>query len=267
MNLEMVIAEYIDLGVTDYLETFKLQEKLAEKRAKDEIPDTILISEHYPTVNFGSREIHNTFSKILEKEIKKQGIEFTKENAINYLKKEKEIDFSQTSRGGGATFIGKGQINFYPIVKYERISQALMGIDKYKGIIDDIMNSVLKSYELNINIHTDSRNQDKDAKNSIRKDIWINKDGKDYKLGGKGIHTAKGVAYHGFNFYVKKESTEGFKYVNPCGYSSGELGVMSIEEALGKKIDLNDFKQKVLKEIKKKFKYNEIKRLQQVSIY
>jgi lipoyl(octanoyl) transferase len=264
MSLEMKTANYVDIGKTDYSETFKLQEELSEKRAKDEIPDTILISEHYPLINFGSREVHNTFSNVFLEELKKEKIEFNELNAISYLKK-KGIDFSRTSRGGGATFIGRGQINIYPIVKYEKISKTLMGVDKYKEIIDDVMFSVLKSYGLDVNIHVDSRKEDKDAGNSIRKDIWIRKNGRDYKLGGKGIHVSKGVAHHGFNFYVKKGSTRGFDYINPCGYSYQELGVTNLEEVLGKEVDLNDFKQRVLGEINKKFGYEKINKLNKIN--
>ncbi len=251
MDLEMRTANYFDLGKTDYSETFKLQEELSEKRAKDEIPDTILISEHYPTINFGMRGESNKFSDNLIKEMKSKGIEFTKENAIDYLKKEKEIDFSQTSRGGGATFIGSGQINFYPIVKYERISKNIFGPGGYLKIINSIMSDVLNDYGL------DAKKRSNNKKDG--KDVWIERNGRPLKLGGKGIKLSKGVAYHGFNFYVKKGSTDGFKYVNPCGYSSDELGVTNLEEALGREVSLEEFKQRVLEEIRRKFKYEEIK--------
>jgi lipoyl(octanoyl) transferase len=259
MNLEMKIAKYIDLGVTNYSETFRLQEELAQKRAQDEISDTILISEHFPVVNFGMREVHNTFSEKLKKEIENSGVEFTNKNAIEYLK-QKGIDFSRTSRGGGSTFIGPGQINFYPIVKYEKITKSLLGINQYKEMIDEIMYSVLRSYNLDVKIHNDNRNDDIQAKNSNRKDIWIEKAGESFKLGGKGIHIAKGVAYHGFNFYLNKDSIRGFNYVNPCGYDEKELGATSIEEVLGKKVSQENFKKRVLEEIKKKFEYDSIEK-------
>jgi lipoate-protein ligase B len=261
----MVVAECFDLGKTDYSETFVLQKRLAEKRIIKSIPDTILVSEHYPVVNFGMREVDNTFSDSLREEIEKEGADFCETKAIDYLRK-RGIGFSRTSRGGGATFIGEGQINFYPIVNYEKIAQAVMGIDRYKEIIDSIMYSVLKSYGLNVEVYNVSRRDEGDDKNSIRKDVWLREDGKDYKLGGKGIHISKGVAYHGFNFYVKKGSAKGFRYVNPCGCSPDELGVISVEEALGREVSLEDFKGRVLDEIKIKFGYEEIKRAGKLEI-
>ena len=255
MNLEMVTANYFDLGVTDYSEIFELQKQIAEKRAEDEIDDTILIAEHFPVVNFGSREVHNNFSEKFIKELESKGIEFTEENAINYLKT-KGIDFSRTSRGGGATFIRQGQINFYPIVKYERISQEILNIEKYKKIIDSIMHSVIEIYGIDAKIHKDLRNDDEDAKKSSRKDIWVVRDGKNFKIGGKGIYISRGVAYHGFNFYLKEGCTDGFEYVNPCGYKEDELKTISIEEVLGKKVDSLEFKNRVLREIQKQFRYD-----------
>lgn len=252
MNLEMKTANYIDLGMTDYFETFKLQEELAEKRLRDEIPDTILISEHYPLVNFGMREESNKFSDNFIKEMNSAGIEFTEENAIKYLK-ERDINFYRTSRGGGATFIGPGQINFYPIVKYERISKEIFGAGGYLKRINSIMQEGLNSYGL------DAKKRSSNKKDG--KDVWIERNGSPFKLGGKGIKLSKGIAYHGFNFYLKEKSTSGFKYVNPCGYSQKYLKVTNVEKALNKKIEAAHFKQNILNKIKEKFEYDSIEEI------
>jgi lipoate-protein ligase B len=75
-----------------------LQKRLAEKRIRKNIPDTILVSEHYPVVNFGMREVDNTFSDSLREEIEKEGADFCETKAIDYLRK-RGIGFSRTSRG------------------------------------------------------------------------------------------------------------------------------------------------------------------------
>jgi lipoate-protein ligase B len=120
------------------------------------------------------------------------------------------------------------------------------------------MNNVLRSYGLDTHIANDIRKDDPDAFKRDRKDVWLEKENVHYKLGGKGIHTSGPVAYHGFNFYVKKGSTFGFKFVNPCGYTNDELKTTSVEEALGKEISMDDFKKSVLYEIKSQFKYDQI---------
>jgi len=266
MDLEMRTAAYLDLGITDYNKVFRLQSELASKRAKNEIQDTIIITEHNPLINFGIREVHNSFSDYLYGILKEKNIEISEENAIKYLK-EIGIGFSRTSRGGGATFIGKGQLNIYPIVAYESITKNIFDVNGYKKIIDEIMDSVLKSYGLKTIIHKDTRKDDEEAEKSNRKDIWIEIGNKSFKLGGKGIHFSNGIAYHGFNFYVKKGCTDGFKYVNPCGYTSDELGVISIEEAIGKEIKMEDFKKRVVKEIKNRFNYNSFEEIKDFKIF
>ncbi len=258
MSLEMEIkrtANYIDLGITDYLETFKLQQQLVERRIKDEIPDIILISEHFPTVNFGRREKNNTFSDNLTQEMKSLGLEFNEKNAIKYLK-EKGIDFSKTPRGGGSTFIGPGQINFYPIVKYGRISKDFFGPGGYLKILDSIASETIDDYGLKTKKRTTNK---KDGK-----DVWIEINKKPFKIMGKGIAFDKGISYHGFNIYVKQGSTKGFRYVNPCGYSN--LGAISIEDALGKTIDTKKFKERVVKKIKEKFRYDSINKISTIEI-
>lgn len=260
MTLDERIAQIIDLGLTNYEDTYKLQQELTKARENNEIPDIILLAEHKPIVNFGMREIHNTFSDYLYNELKKQKKDETQENAIKYLEN-KDINFSRTSRGGGATYIGPGQLNIYPIVKYEEITGKSFDVNKYKEIIDNLMNDVLRSLYLDVKIAKDVREDDVKAKESNRQDVWLEIEGKKYKLGGKGIHIRKNVAYHGFNFYVKKESVSGFKYVDACGYNHEDLGTISVEDALQKNMNMEEFKNRVLQEIKTKFGYKTMSKI------
>ena len=101
MKLEK-IALYADLGITNYTDTFELQKRLAQKRERNEIPDIILVTEHYPIVNFGMVELYNQFSDYLYKELEKKGLKTSEKNAIKFLEL-KGIPFSKTQRGGGAT--------------------------------------------------------------------------------------------------------------------------------------------------------------------
>ncbi|MFP4568219.1 MAG: lipoyl protein ligase domain-containing protein [Candidatus Woesearchaeota archaeon] len=265
--MEKRIAQYIDLNKTNYLEVFELQKKIAEKRLKNEIPDTIIMTEHNPVINFGMTELYNTFSEKLYYELQEKNIEPTKENAIKYLNEIKKIPFTKTQRGGGATYIGPGQLNIYPIIDYEALTNQALGVNKYKDIINELMNNTIQSFKINSKI--DDQNlirkgkklEDERSKSGDRKDIWITENGKHYKLGGRGIHTKGKVAYHGFNFYVKKGSTNGFEYVNTCGYTPYELKTTSMEEASRKEINMNDFKERVLREIQKQFKYTELKEI------
>jgi lipoate-protein ligase B len=255
MSLEKRTAEWIDLGTTDYEETFKLQEYLAEKRKMGEIGDTILITEHLPLVNFGSANMHNKFSKELIDEVGTPD----ERKIINYLS-EKGVSFNKSERGGGSTYIGPGQLVFYPIVNYENIVNRPLGIGNYKYLIDEIMADSLKQVGIDAQVFkvTENLGEDGDNKRRDRKDVWITENGMYYKLGGKGIHASGAVAYHGFNFYLDDKSTNGFWYIDPCGYTKDELGVKSVGGVLGKDIDRNFFRDIVLGKMKNGFGYDEL---------
>lgn len=243
MALEDRIAQWIDLGTTEYRDTWRLQEELASKRKHNQIPDTILIAQHVPIINFGQRTEHNKFSDELYATLQNLGRNATEEEAIAYLK-EQGIDFFRNSRGGGSTYIGPGQLNIYPIVDLTDIPQVQGDIMRYKRLIDSIMFETLKSFGLAVQIHTDNRQIDVE-----RKDVWITKEGKHYKLGGKGLKASDTIAYHGFNFYVTPEATKGFIHIDPCGYTNDEIGVISTSGALGKEISIEAFRTRTLEKI------------------
>ncbi len=229
----------------------------------------ILVTEHFPTISFGRADYHNKFSKEI---IEKVGSKDEK-NIISYLNK-MGIGFRRSTRGGGSTYIGPGQLVFYPIVKYEEIVNRQFGVGNYESLIDQTMMSSLKKIGINAKIFkvVEKIGESKDidiekAREEIkqrkdRKDVWVTEDGKNYKVGGKGIKISKGVAYHGFNFYITDKGIEGFDYINPCGYTKEELGVKSVEGILGKKIDKSRFRDLILEEIKEKFGYKFIQQVE-----
>ncbi len=85
-------AWLIDLGTIEYGEAWHLQKSLVERRAAEEIPDTLLLLEHPHAVTLGRRG-----------------------------KREDVFDPSlpvfEVERGGEATYHGPGQLVGYPILK------------------------------------------------------------------------------------------------------------------------------------------------------
>jgi lipoyl(octanoyl) transferase len=255
MNLEKRIVKWVDLGLTDYKELDNIQKILAAKRELDQIGDIILVTEHFPVINFGSAPYHNKFSRGL---IEKVGS--ADENKIAKFLNGIGINFVKSSRGGGSTYIAPGQLIFYPIVKYEDIVGRHFGIGEYKSLIDKTMLSALGRFGINAEIFEvvkkigEGQNESEEQRRD-RKDIWVTKNGKYYKVGGKGIKISGGVAYYGFNFYMTDESLTGFDYIDPCGYTKEELGVKSVEAIHGEKISRNSFRDIVLKEVMERFGY------------
>jgi lipoate-protein ligase B len=82
--------ELIDLGVKDYMEVLNYQHQLVEKRAKNEIPDTLVLVEHPHVITLGRKTDLN-----------------------NLL--ENNLPVYQVERGGDITYHGPGQLVGYPI--------------------------------------------------------------------------------------------------------------------------------------------------------
>ena len=262
MSLEKRVAKWVDLGTTAYSETYDLQVKLANLRKKGLIGDVILTTEHHPEVNFGSAKEHNQFSDEFLKQVEESaGTSYTTEDIIKILRS-KGLGFSETSRGGGATVIAPGQVIFYPIVDYEKIVGRSLGVGDYKNVIDRILYNVINQFNIpNLTIAEGLIETEQGLRD--RRDVWTNINGKDFKIGSKGIKNSGNVAYHGFVVYATTEGVEPFSYVKPCGYSHDQVSVISIEEVTGDEVNKNIIKELTKEEIKRQFGYD---RIEEVSV-
>ena len=81
----------VDLGRMEYGQALQLQRELAVKRAKGEIPDTLLLVEHEPVITLGRKTTPSNF-------------------------KPQNIPVFEVERGGDATYHGPGQLVGYPII-------------------------------------------------------------------------------------------------------------------------------------------------------
>ena len=81
----------VDLGRMEYGRALGLQKELASKRARGEIPDTLLLVEHDHVITLGRKTTPANF-------------------------RPQEIPVFQVERGGDATYHGPGQLVGYPIV-------------------------------------------------------------------------------------------------------------------------------------------------------
>ena len=117
----MAIAyNIIDLGISEFKDTWNLQKELQEKRILGEIEDQLILVEH-PAVY--------TLGKNASKE--------------HILKKKEGISIVQTDRGGNITFHGPGQLVGYPILDLNFYKRS---ITWYMRELEQLMIDVLKEY-------------------------------------------------------------------------------------------------------------------------
>mgnify|MGYP001162279886 FL=1 len=117
----MAIAyNIIDLGISEFKDTWNLQKELQKKRILGEIEDQLILVEH-PAVY--------TLGKNASKE--------------HILKKKEGISIIQTDRGGNITFHGPGQLVGYPILDLNFYKRS---ITWYMRELEQLMIDVLKEY-------------------------------------------------------------------------------------------------------------------------
>lgn len=117
----MAIAyNIIDLGISEFKDTWNLQKELQEKRILGEIEDQLILVEH-PAVY--------TLGKNASKE--------------HLLKRREGVSVVQTDRGGNITFHGPGQLVGYPILDLNFYKRS---ITWYMRELEQLMIDVLKEY-------------------------------------------------------------------------------------------------------------------------
>ena len=110
----------LDLGVSDYNDTWKLQKKLQSKRILGEIEDHLLLVEHPPVFTLGKNA--------------------SKQHIIN---NSEDVSIIQTDRGGNITFHGPGQLVCYPILDLNHYKRS---ITWYMRELEQLIIDVLGEY-------------------------------------------------------------------------------------------------------------------------
>ncbi|KAL0923205.1 hypothetical protein M5K25_007250 [Dendrobium thyrsiflorum] len=116
------------MGIVNYLDALKLQEKLCSNRKTNKIPDTILSLQHPPTYTLGKRRTYHNLL-VPEAELKNIGAE------LHY-----------TERGGDITFHGPRQAVIYPIISLREIG---LGARKYVETLELAMIELASLYGVN----------------------------------------------------------------------------------------------------------------------
>ena len=112
----------LDLGLSDYNETWKLQKKLQSKRILGEIEDHLLLVEHPPVFTLGKNA--------------------SKQHIIN---NSDDVSIIQTDRGGNITFHGPGQLVGYPILDLNHYKRS---ITWYMRELEQLVIDVLSEYDI-----------------------------------------------------------------------------------------------------------------------
>jgi len=218
--------EVLDLGLTRYENAHAKQLELLQKRIANEIPDTLILTEHHKVFTLGKT---GHISNIL---VPKEKLE--KEN----------IEVVNVERGGDITYHGPGQLVAYPIFFLP------------KGRRD--LKSFLRSLELSV-IATAKTFQAKTCVIDGLTGVWESKTGEEHlaswhgerKLTSMGLAFKSWVSFHGLALNVEADLTP-FSYMNLCGLV-GKRPV-NLRDLTSVSFTFDDVKNTLVEEIRKQVK-------------
>lgn len=211
----MPVAQWIDLGSKDYLETWDYQKELfnANIQAKlDGSPTTnyLLFVEHPPVYTIGKS---GDRSHLLANP------EFLKMIGATYY----EIE-----RGGDITYHGPGQVVVYPIFDLEEMN---MGVRKFIESMEKAIIRTVSEYGIlgaPINGYTG---------------VWLDEgEPNERKIAAIGVKCSRQITMHGLALNVNTDLSY-FNHIVPCGIP--EKQVTSIEKEVGRKILMEEVKERL----------------------
>jgi lipoyl(octanoyl) transferase len=202
-----------DLGLIDYKQAWDHQEEQFEKVMQQKMTANgdlqyLLFCEHPHVYTLGkSGEGSNLL--ISDETLKRI-------NATYY----------RINRGGDITYHGPGQIVVYPIFNLEAFGITLK---EYIHKLEEIIILFLKSYEIDATRL--------DGATGVWLDVGVK--GRERKICAIGVRASRFVTMHGLAFNINTDLNY-FRYINPCGFI--DKGVTSLQEELGKQIDMESVK-------------------------
>jgi lipoyl(octanoyl) transferase len=172
------------LGLTPYLDAWKLQQSLVEARQKDHnLEDLLLLLQHQPVYTLGTGA------------------------SLDYLKFELDNSPNQIyriERGGEVTHHCPGQLVGYPIFNLGYYKKDLHW---YLRQLERVIIETLRIYDLNACRHPGLTG------------VWLN----GYKIAAIGIKVSRWITMHGFALNINADLI-GFNKIIPCGLVNHRVG-------------------------------------------
>ena len=189
-----------------YGEAWELQRSIAAAVAERDLPDTILLLEHPPTVTTGRRT----------------------EAGELHIPEGAEVEVVETDRGGKSTFHGPGQLVCYPIFDLKRHGQ---DVKRYCRELEEAL--ILTLAKLGV----------EGERIDGLTGVWLTSPPR--KIASIGIHIAKWVTTHGYALNVDLDPAPFTQWITACGIEDAafttvarELGrPVSVDEVRGPAVE------------------------------
>jgi len=229
---------YQDIGVSDYKETWSLQEKIFKKLIDSKL-------NNYQTISGDENSDAGTLILVEHPHVYTLGKSGSENNLlIDFIQLQlKDATFCRTDRGGDITYHGPGQIVGYPIFDLEKIN---ISLKEYIYRLEEAVIVTISGFGIS------------GSRLSGASGVWLDPDksGMARKICAIGVKSSRYITMHGFAFNINTDLTY-FNYINPCGFA--DKSVTSLERELGGKQNIEDIKLLVKDNLRKIFDLKWIK--------
>lgn len=221
-----------DIGLVDYKKVWDYQEELFNKtlsiKSKNKKEETstktknhLIFCEHPHVYTLGKSGKHENLL-VNEEYLKSRGASFYK-----------------TNRGGDITYHGPGQIVGYPIFDLDNFFH---DIHKYLRLLEESVILTLKEYDV------------KGMRSDGETGVWLDVGKQNArKICALGVKASRWVSMHGFAFNINTDLSY-FENIIPCGIVG--KNVTSLEQEIGRKVDIEKVKLQLKKNLEITFEIN-----------
>ncbi len=189
-----------DLGIIEYDKSLQLQNNLVSARLAGEIPDIILLLQHFSVLTIGLSG--------------KEDDIIVPRNLLD----DEGVSTFRTDRGGGVTYHGPGQLTGYLIFDLKTKGK---DIHQFVRNLEEVIIRTLDAFSIPAYI------------NPKYPGVWVGRD----KICALGLRVTRWVTKHGFALNVNT-ALRYFNFIIPCGITDKQ--VTSMSQLLGYDIALED---------------------------
>ena len=167
------------LGIVEYENALRLQNRLAQARGAGEVEDILLMLQHPPVITLGkSGKVQNVL-------------------VPQTTLQEKNIKVIFTDRGGDVTYHGPGQLVFYPIFN---LTLHGLSLPSYVWNLEEVAIRLLAHFGISA------------GRIEKLRGVWVG----DEKIASLGVHLSRWISKHGLALNVNTD-LDYFNLINPCG--------------------------------------------------
>ncbi len=154
---------------------------------------------------------------------------------------EKGVQFYKINRGGDITYHGPGQVVGYPILD---LDEFFTDVHQYVRYIEEAIIRTLAEYGI------------RGKREKGFTGVWLEADEvlPKRKICAIGVHLSRWVTMHGFALNVNTD-LKYFNFIIPCGIRTHDKAVTSMALELGKAVDMEAVKTKIIRHFAELFEF------------